>query len=54
MITTTHVILNTALLGSKKHPERNWPLIWGSIMPDTPMFFYFFGSSAKLVGKNPG
>jgi len=42
VITTTHIILNTALLGSKKHPERNWPLILGSIVPDTPMIFYFF------------
>jgi hypothetical protein len=42
MITTTHAILNTTLLGSKKHPERNWPIIMGSILPDAPMFLYFF------------
>src|SRR5690348_6437832 len=40
MITTTHAILNTALLGRKKHPERNWPLVLGSILPDLPMIFY--------------
>lgn len=40
MITTTHAILNTALLGRKAHPERNWPLVLGSILPDVPMFLY--------------
>jgi hypothetical protein len=40
MITTTHAILNTALLGRKKHPERNWPLILGSIFPDLPMILF--------------
>ncbi len=40
MITTTHVILNTALLGRKKHPERNWPLVLGSILPDLPMILF--------------
>jgi hypothetical protein len=42
MITTTHVILNTALLGSKKHPERNWPIILGAIFPDIPTFLVLF------------
>ena len=40
MITTTHAILNTALLGRQGHPERNWPLVLGSILPDVPMFLY--------------
>jgi hypothetical protein len=40
MITTTHAILNTALLGRKESPERNWPLVLGSILPDLPMFIY--------------
>lgn len=40
MITTTHAILNTALLGRKKHPERNWPIILGSIFPDIPMILF--------------
>ena len=40
MITTTHAILNTALLGRKDHPERNWALVLGSILPDLPMFLY--------------
>jgi len=42
MITTTHAILNTALLGRKDRPERNWPLVIGSVLPDVPMFLYFF------------
>ncbi len=41
MITTTHVILNTTLLGRKDRPERNWPLVIGSTLPDLPMFLYF-------------
>jgi len=41
MITTTHILLNTALLGRKKNPGRNWPLILGSLLPDIPMLFYF-------------
>ncbi len=40
MITTTHAILNTALLGRKNHPERNWPVILGSIFPDLPMILF--------------
>lgn len=40
MITTSHVLLNTALLGRKAHPERNWPLVLGSILPDLPMMLY--------------
>jgi hypothetical protein len=42
VITTTHAILNTALLGRKDHPERNWPVVLGSILPDLPMFLYGF------------
>jgi hypothetical protein len=41
MITTTHAILNTAILGRKEHPERNWPALLGAILPDLPMFTYF-------------
>ncbi len=41
MITTTHILLNTAILGRKKNPERNWALILGSFIPDSPMIFYF-------------
>jgi hypothetical protein len=40
MITTTHILYNTALLGRKEHPERNWPLVLGSILPDVPMIVY--------------
>jgi hypothetical protein len=42
VITSTHIILNTAILGRKKYPERNWPLVLGSLLPDLPMIFYFF------------
>jgi hypothetical protein len=41
MITTTHAILNTAILGRKGHPERNWPALLGAALPDLPMFTYF-------------
>jgi len=42
MITTTHVILNATILGSKKHPERNWPIVLGAALPDSPTFLVLF------------
>jgi len=50
MITTTHVILNTALLGSKKHPERNWPIILGALLPDIPTFLVLFSPLYYAIG----
>jgi hypothetical protein len=55
MITTTHAILNTALLGSKDHRERNWPLVLGSIAPDLPMVFYgLLMALGRLHWYSPG
>jgi hypothetical protein len=42
MITTTHAILNSALLGRQGRPGRGWPVVLGSMIPDLPMFLYFF------------
>ncbi len=57
MITTTHAILNTALLGRKKNPERNWPIVLGSIVPDIPMILFalltiFTGGRFQAPGKS--
>jgi hypothetical protein len=42
MITTSHAILNTALLGRKNNPCRNWSAFWGGVIPDLPMILFFF------------
>ena len=41
MITTSHAILNAALLGRKEKPTYHLAVILGSILPDLPMFIYF-------------
>ena len=40
MLTTSHAILNTTLLGRKDRPERNWPLVLGALLPDVPALVY--------------
>lgn len=39
MITSTHALYNTALLGQKDKPERLWPVILGAFYPDLPGLF---------------
>ena len=41
MITTSHAVLNCALLGRKEKPIPYWPIIAGAVLPDIPMFLYF-------------
>ena len=41
MITTSHAILNAAILGRKVKPTHHWAIVLGSILPDLPMFLYF-------------
>jgi hypothetical protein len=50
MITTTHIILNTTILGSKKHPKHNWPIVWGAIFPDFPSFLVLFSPIYYAMG----
>jgi hypothetical protein len=50
MITTTHVILNTTILGSQKHPELNWPIVLGSIFPDITSFLVIFSPLYYVLG----
>jgi len=38
MLTTSHAILNSTLLGRKTEPQRYWPLILGALLPDIPGF----------------
>ena len=56
MITTTHAILNTALLGRKEKPTHYWPVIIGAILPDLPMFFYFafYFFNLNPISVSPG
>jgi hypothetical protein len=42
MFTTSHAILNTALLGRKNKPSRSWAALCGGIIPDLPMLLFFF------------
>jgi hypothetical protein len=42
MFTTSHAILNTALLGRKDKPARSRAALWGGIVPDLPMLLFFF------------
>ena len=47
MNTPSHAIINLAILGRKAHPEWNWPIVLGALIPDLAMFvFYGWG---KLV-----
>lgn len=48
MLTTTHAILNTTLLGRKERPERNWPLVLGASLPDIPGFLYLAWKIVQL------
>ena len=41
MITSTHAILNSALLGRKEKPTHYGAIVLGAIFPDLPMFLYF-------------
>ena len=50
MITTTHVILNTTILGSRKRPELNWPIVLGAILPDIPSFLVIFSPLYYVLG----
>lgn len=50
MITTTHIILNTTVLGSQKHPERNWPVVLGALLPDIPAFLVIFSPLYYAMG----
>jgi hypothetical protein len=47
MVTTTHVLLNTVLLGRKDIPERNGPIILGALLPDVPGFLCLCGKIAQ-------
>ena len=40
MITTTHAIVNSALLGRKERPTHYWPVILGAVLPDLPMILF--------------
>ena len=41
MNTQTHAVLNLALLGRRNRPEWNPLIIWGALIPDLAMFFFY-------------
>ena len=51
MNTPTHAILNLAILGRKSHPEWNWHIVLGSLIPDAAMFLFY--GWAKLIAGMP-
>jgi hypothetical protein len=51
MLTTTHALLNTALLGRKNKPERNWPLILGACLPDLPGFLNLVMKTVDFISN---
>ena len=36
--TPSHAVLNLAVLGRRAHPEWNWPIVVGAVLPDVPIF----------------
>lgn len=51
MNTPAHTIINLALLGRKKTPATQLAIIAGSLMPDAPMFWFYFVE--KVVRGTP-
>lgn len=51
MKTPSHAILNLALLGKPHLPQANLPIVLGAILPDIPIFIFYFW--AKLVLQLP-
>ncbi|MEM9771399.1 MAG: hypothetical protein AAF889_07335 [Cyanobacteria bacterium P01_D01_bin.73] len=51
MNTPSHAIINLAILGRKKRPDWNWPIVLGSLIPDLAMFVFY--GWAKLISRLP-
>lgn len=55
MNTPAHVVLNLLILGGKKQSENNLTIVLGAILPDLPMFLFYFwekfirGTEEKLI-----
>jgi hypothetical protein len=51
MNTPSHAIINLAILGKKQHPEWNLLAVAGGILPDIPIFLFYFW--AKYMARLP-
>ncbi len=51
MKTPSHAIINLAILGRTQHSEFNLLIVMGGILPDIPIFFFYFW--AKYVARMP-
>ncbi|PSB05248.1 hypothetical protein [Merismopedia glauca] len=51
MNTPSHAILNLAILGQQHKPQFNLAIVIGAILPDIPIFIFYFVS--KFISKLP-
>lgn len=51
MNTPSHAIINLAILGQQDKPQFNLAIVFGAILPDIPIFVFYF--VAKVVQKLP-
>ena len=51
MKTPSHAIINLAILGSTQHSELNLLIVTGGILPDIPIFLFYFW--AKYIARLP-
>ena len=51
MKTPSHAIINLALLGRTQHSELNLLIVTGGILPDVPIFLFYFW--AKYIARLP-
>ena len=51
MKTPSHAIINLALLGRTQHSELNLLIVTGGILPDIPIFLFYFW--AKYIARLP-
>jgi hypothetical protein len=49
--TSTHAVVNLAILGRRAHPEWNRPIVFGAILPDAPIVALWL--VATLVWREP-
>jgi hypothetical protein len=51
MKTPSHAIINLAILGRTQHSELNLLIVTGGILPDIPIFLFYFW--AKYIARLP-
>lgn len=51
MNTPSHAILNLTILGQQDKPQFNLAIVFGAILPDIPIFVFYF--VAKVIQKLP-